>query len=284
MCRSIALKALILTLSACLSGCLVAESSYLKKADEATALSAELASFQQKNQVLAAENQALRDDLAKLREQAAVVTQERDRLLEDAKQFEAIIKSRSDVQSQNISDLRQQVFDLSAENRLLQEDVSSLLKGRQETVQDVSRAYETLLEGLKDDIATARISVAELRGRVTITFRESALFAGDQTELTHDGRELLRKVATLFSPIKGRVIRVEGYADTSSPKELSSSWEYSAARILTVTRALQGSGLDPAALAAVVRGEHQLAATEDSGAARALNRRIAIVLAPKEAM
>ena len=61
-----------------------------------------------------------------------------------------------------------------------------------------------------------------------------------------------------------------------------SNWELSAARAINVTRYLQQQGIDPALLAAVAYGEYKPVASNDTEQGRASNRRIEIILIPKE--
>jgi chemotaxis protein MotB len=60
------------------------------------------------------------------------------------------------------------------------------------------------------------------------------------------------------------------------------NWELSAARAINVTRFLQARGIDPAQLSAVAYGEFKPVADNETKEGRAKNRRIEIVLVPKE--
>ena len=120
------------------SGCLVAESTYLKKAGEADWLSKELAELQQTHKKLVLDNAELKTKFNLLTADAAV-------LAADKKQLEGILKGKSDTLTKNISDLRQQVAELKAENKKLNDDVSELQKAKEEKVKDVSGTYEQLL-------------------------------------------------------------------------------------------------------------------------------------------
>ena len=53
-------------------------------------------------------------------------------------------------------------------------------------------------------------------------------------------------------------------------------------RALTVTRYLEKEGLDPTLLSAAAFGEYQPVADNETAEGRAKNRRIAIILLPKE--
>jgi len=83
---------MVLFFSLSVTGCMVAESKYLKKVDEAENLGKELAALQQKHKDLEAENAALKGQVAKL-------TEDRDSL-------DKMLKAKSDELSKNIVELR----------------------------------------------------------------------------------------------------------------------------------------------------------------------------------
>ena len=88
------------------SGCLVAESTYLKKVEEADGLSKELAGLQQAHNKLSLENAALKSKFKRLTEDAAVLTA-------DKKQLENILRAKSDTLSKNIIEMHGSLATLS---------------------------------------------------------------------------------------------------------------------------------------------------------------------------
>ena len=81
----------------------------------------------------------------------------------------------------------------------------------------------------------------------------------------------------------GRLLTDRVRVDTpvGSP-EFATNWELSAARAINVTRFLQEQGLDPTILMAAAYGEYKPVAPNDSAEGKAKNRRIEIILVPKE--
>ena len=143
------------------SGCLVAESTYLKKVEEADGLSKELAELQQTHKKLVLENAALKTRFSILTQDAAVLTA-------DKKQLEGILKAKSDTLLKNISELRQQVADLKVENKKLNDDVSELQKAKEEKVKEVNGTYEQLLANMKNEISQGQVTISELKDKLTV--------------------------------------------------------------------------------------------------------------------
>ncbi len=65
-------------------------------------------------------------------------------------------------------------------------------------------------------------------------------------------------------------------------KTYPTNWELSAARAIHVTRYLQEQGIAPEILSAAAYGEYRPVAGNDTPEGRAKNRRIEIILTPRE--
>ena len=83
-------------------------------------------------------------------------------------------------------------------------------------------------------------------------------------------------------------IRVEGHTDnvpivSSLKKVYPTNWELGAARATTVVRFFQEkTGIDPLRLSAVSYGQYRPVASNKTGAGRAQNRRIEIILIDRD--
>jgi chemotaxis protein MotB len=272
----------------------VMQSTYQKKVDEADTLTKRLAALQRQHDDLAAENAALKSDLEetthqrdKLTTDLAYVTDQRDKMVADKEDLETILQSRSDTLSQNIVELRRRVADLDAENAKLKAENASLRKAREEQVQKVSSTYESLLEKMKSEIEQGQVTISELKGKLTVNMVDSILFDSGKAEVKKGGLEILRKVIPILKDVNDKSIRVEGHTDDvqisrALAQRYPTNWELSAARAINVARYLQDQGIDPANLSAVAYGEWKPVATNDTPEGRAKNRRIEIVLVPKE--
>jgi chemotaxis protein MotB len=65
-------------------------------------------------------------------------------------------------------------------------------------------------------------------------------------------------------------------------KRYPTNWELSSARAINVARYLQEQGIDPGLLSAVAYGEWKPVGDNDTQEGKAKNRRIEIILVPKE--
>jgi chemotaxis protein MotB len=262
------------------SGCLVAESTYLKKVGEADGLSKELAELQQTYKKLSLENAALKTRFNRLTEDAAV-------LAADKKQLEGILKAKPDALSKSISELRQQVAELKVENKKLNDDVSELQKAKEEKVKEVSGTYEQLLANMKNEIAKGQVTISELKGKLTVNMEAAILFDSGRADVKPEGFDILNKMVETLKNVRDKAIRVEGHTDVVQitgglTRTFPTNWELSAARAINVTKFLQQQGIDPLNLSAVAFAEHKPVADNGTKDGRAKNRRIEITLVAKD--
>lgn len=278
--KRMTLLASAVALALAMGGCTVMESTYVKKVNEADLLAKELAALQQKHSDLSSENSALKARVASL-------TGERDKLAADNKDLENVLRSKSDSLSQTILELRQKIAVLETENGRLRQDVAALQKAQEEKVEKVSKTYEDLLEKMKGEIAKGEITISELKGKLTVNMVDAILFDSGKAEVKPEGQAVLQKVISILKDVKDKAIRTEGHTDNVPivgmlAKKYPTNWELSAARAINVTRYLQEQGIDPAHLSAVAYGEYKPVAANDAPEGKAKNRRIEIILVPKE--
>ena len=301
MLKKIVLSALVVLLAAGLSACSVMQGTYQKKVDEADTLAKRFAALQKKYDDLSAENTALKvrnerliSDLSgmtlqkdKLTTDLAYVTGQRDKAAADKEEVDKILQSKSDSLSQTIFELRKKVADLDAENAKLKAENASLAKAKEEQVQKVSSTYESLLEKMKSEISQGQVTISELKGKLTVNMVDSILFDSGKAEVKKGGLEILGKVISILKDVNDKSIRIEGHTDDvkivgALARRYPTNWELSAARAINVARYLQDQGIDPGQLSAVAYGEWKPVATNDTAEGKAKNRRIEIILVPKE--
>jgi len=292
--KKIALPFLVVLLAAGLSACSVMQGTYQKKVDEADTLAKNVAALQKKNDDLIAENAVLKADLArgtlqneKLTTDLSYVADQRDKAVADKAELERILQSKSDSLSQTIFELRRKVSDLETENAKLKAENANLAKAREEQVQKVSSTYESMLEKMKSEISQGQVTISELEGKLTVNMVDSILFDSGKAEVKKGGLEILGKVISILKDVQDKSIRIEGHTDNvqisrALAQRYPTNWELSAARAINVARYLQDQGIDPMNLSAVAYGEWKPVATNDTPEGRAKNRRIEIVLVPKE--
>lgn len=274
-------------ISISLSGCLVAESRYLKKVEEGDSLTKELGTLQQKHDALTADNTALKAKYDKLADEAAGLAKDKQALTKDKEELEQVLKAKSDTLSQNISDLRQKVASLEGENRKLKEDIAVLQKVKEEKVKEVSNTYEQLLQNMKSEISKGQVTISELKGKLTVNMEAAILFDSGKAEVKDDGLDILQKMVDTLKSVKDKAIRIEGHTDNVQIRgqllaRYPTNWELSAARAINVTRYLQQQGIDPAILSAAAFGEYRPVASNENEEGKAKNRRIEITLVARD--
>ena len=236
-----------------ISGC-VTTGTYEKKVKEADNQAKELASLQQKYDKMKADRDQLK---------------------------EAFANATSDQ-----TNIRQKVADLEAENTKLKENLSEVKKKEVEVLTE-SNTYKQLMQEMKGEIAKGQVTISELKGKLTLDVVDKILFASGQSEVKKEGLDVLQRVIDILKNVKDKSIRIEGHTDNIQikgrlVKQYPTNWELSAARALNVTKYLQQQGIDPALLSATAFGEYKPIANNETPEGRAKNRRIAIILLPKE--
>jgi chemotaxis protein MotB len=255
---------IVLMFSFFIGGC-VTTATYEKKSAEADSQAKELA--------------AVKADRDQLKEAFANAAKERDEL-------DKVLKSKTDDLSKSIADLRQKTADLEAENTRLKENLAELKK-KEADVQSESNTYKQLMQEMKGEVAKGQVTISELKGKLTLDVVDKILFASGQAEVTKEGLAVLKRVIDILKNVKDKSIRIEGHTDNvkikgALVKQYPTNWELSAARAINVTKYLQQQGIDPAFLSATAFGEYKPMAGNDTPEGRAKNRRIAIILLPKE--
>jgi chemotaxis protein MotB len=274
-------------LSVSLSGCLVAESRYLKKVEEADTLTKNLDELKQKHAGLIADNTVLKAEYDTLSAVAAGLTKDKQSLTKDKGELEQVLKAKSDTLSQNISDLRQKVATLEADNSKLKEDIANLQRIKEEKVKEVSSTYEQLLQNMKSEIAQGQVTISELKGKLTVNMEAAILFDSGKADVKSNGLEILMKMVETLKSVKDKAIRIEGHTDNvqisgALTRQFPTNWELSASRAINVAKYLQQQGLDPANLSAAAFAEYKPVADNGTKEGRAKNRRIEITLVAKD--
>jgi chemotaxis protein MotB len=140
---------------------------------------------------------------------------------------------------------------------------------------------------MKSEISKGQVTISELKGKLTVNMVDSILFDSGKAEVKKGGRDILGKVVSILKDVNDKSIRIEGHTDTvqisrALAQRYPTNWELSAARAINVARYLQEQGIDPGQLSAVAYGEWKPVATNDTAEGKAKNRRIEIILVPKE--
>ena len=159
---------------------------------------------------------------------------------------------------------------------------------KEEEIKRLTRTQEELSKSLQDEISKGNITIQQVRDRLTINMVDRVLFDSGQAQVKPAGVKVLKQVADVLNKITDKQIRIEGHTDNvpiSSKLQgrFKTNWELSTARATTVVRYLiDHGGVDPQYLSAVGYADTHPLASNDSEEGRSSNRRIEIVLYPKD--
>lgn len=142
-----------------------------------------------------------------------------------------------------------------------------------------------LEEELKKKLADKDVLISRLKDQLKVTVASEILFPSGSAELSPEGVDVLRKVASAINKSQDEV-RVEGHTDNVPIAPIlaqyyPSNWELSTARAAVAVRTLEATGMVPAArLCAVGYGDSRPLAPNDSEEGQSKNRRVEIVFTP----
>ncbi len=163
------------------------------------------------------------------------------------------------------------------------ERLRDLLEKQMERVQQLQEKNRQIRRELEQTVDGGEV---RQDGRnVVLNLQEKVLFAFGSVTVTEDGKSTLKQVASVLKNHPERPIRVEGHTDNLpiQTEQFPSNWELSAQRAINVLKYLvYGQGVGKERIAAVAYGQFQPLVPNDSQQNRAKNRRVEIVLHPKE--
>ena len=262
------------------SGTATAQSEIIKLQQRAAELEAESAR-------VAKEREQLRQEQSRL---SAALDQERQRLKTETEEKAKLAKEREQLQqeqSQLSASLDEERNRLKAEA----EDKARLEQERaakEDEIRRLTKTQEELSRSLKDEIAKGNITIQQVRDRLTINMVDRVLFDSGRADIKPAGVKVLKQVSDVLSKVGDKQIRIEGHTDnvpisTKLQDKFKTNWELSTARATVVVRYLidQG-GVQREVLSAVGYADTHPIASNDSEQGRSSNRRIEIVLYPKD--
>jgi chemotaxis protein MotB len=204
---------------------------------------------------------------------AARIAQEREQLRREQSQLNASLEQE-----------RQRLKAEEAEKARLEQERAA----KEEEIQRLTKTQEELSRSLQDEIAKGNITIQQVRDRLTINMVDRVLFDSGRAQIKPAGLKVLKQVSDVLNKITDKQIRIEGHTDnvpisTKLQDKFKTNWELSTARATTVVRYLidQG-GVQPQALSAVGYADTHPIASNDTEEGRSSNRRIEIVLYPKD--
>lgn len=247
----------------------------------------------------AAELQARLDGLEREKEQ---LNSELGTVRSQITDLEQKFASGNALSQEEIAKLRSQASELEANAALIAKEREQLRQeqtqlaatleqerlAKEEEIKRLTRTQEELSKSLQDEISKGNITIQQVRDRLTINMVDRVLFDSGQAQVKPTGVKVLKQVSDILKTVTDKQIRIEGHTDnvpisTKLQNRFKTNWELSTARATTVVRYLidQGS-VDRQHLSAVGYADTQPRASNDSEEGRSSNRRIEIVLYPKD--
>jgi len=290
---------------AVMGGC-VSQKEFLEKAQEGDRLNNELIALRSEHSRLKAEKAALERRVDALQADKVELEKERARLQFSLEEQisrlrgektgqEETFQAKTDALNKSIQELKGQLEEVKGQNRRLEEERAALQSQakalevqRMEEVLEMKGTYEDLLEDMKSEIDKGKITITQLEGKLKVNMLDEILFDSGKTTIKPEGLEILKKVGKILLNAKDKAISIEGHTDdvpigAALQQQYPTNWELSAARATNVARYLQEKiGIDPTLLSATGYGEYRPVASNESEEGRAKNRRIEIILIPKE--
>jgi chemotaxis protein MotB len=255
--------------------------------DEIASLQKRAAELEADAARIAKEREGLRQQQAQL---AAALDQERQRLKAEEAEKARLAKEREQLQqqqSQLASTLDQERQRLKAEEaekaRLAQERLA-----KEEEIKRLTRTQEELSKSLQDEIAKGNITIQQVRDQLTINMVDRVLFDSGQAQVKPAGLKVLKQVGDVLNKVSDKQIRIEGHTDdvpisAKLQDKFKSNWELSTTRATTVVRYLTDhGGVNRQNLSAVGYADTHPVASNETESGRAANRRIEIVLYPRD--
>ena len=247
-------------------------------------------------------------NLEALEAEAERLRQDRDRLAADLQQHQDLLKaaepklaslnSTVSERDQEVDRLRRDQDRLQSlltqeQERLQQEarDKQRLEEERaakEAEIQRLTKTHEDLTKSLKDDIEKGNITIKQVRDQLTINLVDRVLFDSGKAEIKPAGLKVLKQVADVLKHVQDKQIRIEGHTDNVpiGPKikdRFPTNWELSTARATSVIRYLiEDGGVNRTAISAGGYADTRPTAVNDTDEGRTSNRRIEIVLYPKD--
>lgn len=262
------------------SGNASAQEEIMKLQRHATELEANAARIAQEREQLRSEQSQLTTNLEQERQRLKTEAEEKARLATEHEQ----LKQEQSQLNASLEQERQRLKAEEAEKARLEQERAA----KEEEIRRLTKTQEELSRSLQDEIAKGNITIQQVRDRLTINMVDRVLFDSGQAQVKPAGLKVLKQVSDVLNKITDKQIRIEGHTDnvpisTKLQDRFKTNWELSTARATTVVRYLidQG-GVQPQALSAVGYADTHPIAGNDSEAGRSSNRRIEIVLYPKD--
>jgi chemotaxis protein MotB len=233
---------------------------------------------------------ALQNDKQLLIARTASATDELGRVQKRLGELETDASRVKDLE-QRLSQREIEVGRLAQGGETLAADKERLEKERaakEAEIQRLTKTQEDLTKSLQAQIDKGDIKIKQVRDRLTINMVEKVLFNSGQAQVKPEGLKMLKQVAEVLKTVNDKQIRIEGHTDNvpisgKLKQKFPTNWELSTARATNVVRYfIEQGGVNRENFEAVGYADTRPVAGNDTDVGRTENRRIEIVLFPKD--
>lgn len=188
------------------------------------------------------------------------------------------------IQKGRRSDI-EKIDQLNSEIDALNARLAQLQAEKKNEISELESAKRLLEDRLKKEIGDKEVRLEMAEKGLAIIFLAEVLFDSGKAELKKEAYGVLDKIAKVFNEnLKGREIGIEGHTDNEPIKYSGwkSNWELSTARATSVLHYLvDEKGVQPDKVSATGYGEFRPVVSNDIPENRRQNRRVEIVVLPK---
>jgi chemotaxis protein MotB len=236
---------------------------------------------------LEADKAKLSSDLLSAQTVAANTQGDLNQALASRKEMEAKandLEQKLQAEKATVARLQQGGEALAAEKERLEKERAA----KAAEVERLTRTQQELSKSLQAEIERGDITIKQVRDRLTINMVEKVLFNSGQAQVKPDGLKVLTQVSDVLKNVTDKQIRIEGHTDNvpigvKIRDKFPTNWKLSTARATNVVRFfIQQGGVSRESLEAVGFADTRPVASNDTEAGRTENRRIEIVLYPKD--
>ncbi|MGQ0667981.1 MAG: OmpA family protein [Nitrospiraceae bacterium] len=247
----------------------------------------EISQLQKRASDLEADVARVTDEREQLRQEQSRLTasleQERQRLKEEEANKARLAQEQSQLTA-SLEQERQRLKAEEAEKARLERERAA----KEDEIRRLTSTQEALSKSLQDEIAKGNVTIQRVRDRLTINMVDRILFDSGQAQIKPAGVKVLKQVGDVLKTVSDKQIRIEGHTDnvpisTKLQDRFKTNWELSTARATTVVRYLiDHGGVNRQNLSAAGYADTRALASNDSEEGRSSNRRIEIVLYPRD--
>ena len=194
------------------------------------------------------------------------------------------LEQRLQAEKATVTRLQQGGEALAAEKERLEKERAA----KEAEIERLTRTQQELSKSLQAEIERGDITIKQVRDRLTINMVEKVLFNSGQAQVKPAGLKVLTQVSDVLKNVTDKQIRIEGHTDNvpigvKIRDKFPTNWELSTARATTVVRFfIDRGGVSRESLEAVGFADTRPVASNDTEEGRTENRRIEIVLYPRD--